>query len=324
MVTSNRGGGKGAGTAAQPSASPTDLFKLPLEEFTAARNALATRLKRGGHAEEAERIRTLNKPPLSAWAVNQLFWQHRVAFDALLQAGEQFRTAQAAQLAGKKGDLRGTLEVRLDALSALSKLAARLLQDTGHAAGPDTGRRITTTLEALAAYGTASEGPRPGELTADVDPPGFEALAALVPRIGGSSERSGVPRVLAFRQTKRPIRNRKKTLSAEEARVEQHVARRAARAAAKVALRMAERTLLKAQSAAGRAEGALKKTAAVARAADEERAALESRLEKATAAASAARVDARQIASDAEEAAQTVTDAERAVEAARQALADLE
>ena len=62
------------------------LFQLSLPEFTAARNALASRLKKGGQAEQAEVVKALQKPPISAWTVNQLFWKHRAAFDSLVDA----------------------------------------------------------------------------------------------------------------------------------------------------------------------------------------------------------------------------------------------
>ena len=74
-----------------------DLFTLPLDEFTAARNALAGRLKKAGKTAEAEQVKGLGKPPVSAWAVNQLYWRHRKPFDALMASAEQFRKAQAAQ-----------------------------------------------------------------------------------------------------------------------------------------------------------------------------------------------------------------------------------
>ena len=98
------------------------LFQLPLAEFTPARNALATTLKKSGDTEEAERVKALPKPPLSAWVANQLYWRHRKAFDQLIAAGDRFRTAQAAQLAGKSADLRAPLDARREALSALTKL----------------------------------------------------------------------------------------------------------------------------------------------------------------------------------------------------------
>ena len=103
------------------------LFRLPLSEFTAARNALAARVKKAGDAGTAEGIKSLTKPSVAAWAVNQLFWKHRIAFDRLLDAGERFRKAQTAQLAGKSADIRAPLEARRAAL-ARARRPAFLLQ----------------------------------------------------------------------------------------------------------------------------------------------------------------------------------------------------
>ena len=177
------------------------LFQLPLPEFTAARNALASRLKKNGHAEQADAVKGLLKPPISAWAVNQLFWKHRTAFDKLLDAGQKFRTAQAAQLSGRSSDLRGPLEARRESLADLSKRAAQLLRDIGNSPSPDVMRRITITLEALSTYGGLEGTPQPGRLSDDVDPPGFETLAALVPRVG-DGEMTGPSRVLRFQQVR--------------------------------------------------------------------------------------------------------------------------
>ena len=70
-----------------------DLFKLPLAEFTDARNELAKRLKQSGRANDANLVKTLTKPSVSAWTVNQLYWNHRVAFDRLFAAGQRFHKA---------------------------------------------------------------------------------------------------------------------------------------------------------------------------------------------------------------------------------------
>jgi len=48
------------------------LFKLPLGEFTPARNALAARLKKAGEQAEADAVKALPKPSVAAWVVNQL------------------------------------------------------------------------------------------------------------------------------------------------------------------------------------------------------------------------------------------------------------
>src|SRR5688500_5287730 len=118
--------GKGAEKGDKGARSASDdvdaLFQLPQSEFTAARNALAARLKKAGHPERADEVKALAKPPVSAWAVNQLYWRHREAFDRLITTGEQFRQAQAAQLSGQSADLRGPLEARRSALSDLSRM----------------------------------------------------------------------------------------------------------------------------------------------------------------------------------------------------------
>src|SRR4029453_8023393 len=46
-----------------------ELFDLAPEEFVAARDELARRLKRGGEAEAAASVKALRRPPLPPWAV---------------------------------------------------------------------------------------------------------------------------------------------------------------------------------------------------------------------------------------------------------------
>ena len=87
-----------------------------------------------------------------------------------------------------------------EALSELSRLAADALERVGHNATPGVMRAVTATLEALSAYGTIPEAPRAGRLVDEVDPPGFETLAALVPNAGGSGGSDAPSRVLRFQQ----------------------------------------------------------------------------------------------------------------------------
>jgi hypothetical protein len=286
------------------------LFQLPLTEFTAARNALAGRLKKAGRTEDAERVKGIQKPPASAWTVNQLFWRHPKEMEDLLTVGEQFRKAQAAQLAGRDADLRSLLNDRRDVLSNLMKRAADILRDSAHAASPDAARRIGTTLEALAAWGRTNGAPRAGRLTDDLDPPGFEALAALVPRSGGGKNASEPSRLLQFRTEER----------ARSAREKKSEDQGALRARAQEAVQAAEKALREAQRDAERAEAALKKAAARAKTAEKEKEEIEKRYEKLQEEARAATKEARRVAQDAEQAAQAVADAESALEKARAAL----
>ena len=72
------------------------LFQLPLNEFTPERNALA---KRAG--SEGGGIKALTKPPVAAWAVNQLFFKDRDRYDALVEAANELRRTHKAVLEGK-------------------------------------------------------------------------------------------------------------------------------------------------------------------------------------------------------------------------------
>src|SRR2546425_10221964 len=157
------------------------LFKLPLTAFVGARKALAARLKKNGLVSEAEGVKALAKPSVSAWTVNQLYWRHRDAFDELIATSQRFRKAQVT---GKMVNMREALEARRDALSHLSDLATEVLRDAGHNPSLDTLRRIGTTLEALSVAISLSDRPTPGRLTHDIDPPGFDSLGSFAPSAG--------------------------------------------------------------------------------------------------------------------------------------------
>jgi hypothetical protein len=145
------------------------LYQLPLDEFTAARNSHA---KSSGAA--AAEIRALQKPPIAAWAINQVYWRGRPAFHALKAAAAALGAAHTAVVTGKKADLRAAGKAHEDALEAVAKLAIAILRDAGQPATDATRQAITTTLRAL----PASTDP-PGRLTQVLQPTGFELLAGL-------------------------------------------------------------------------------------------------------------------------------------------------
>jgi hypothetical protein len=318
-------GGRGKGETARASAT-TDvdaLFKLPLADFTAARNVLSTTLKKSGRQGDAEAVKALPKPSIPAWVVNQLYWRHRHEFDRLMNAGEQFRKAQATHLAGKSTDVREPLNAQREALSKLAQVAAEQLRAGGYSATPEMMRRVTTTLEALSTYGALPDAPRAGRLTDDVAPPGFETLAALVPRVGQATrDHDGPPHVLPFRQETHAPKARATRDSEDEARQreEEH---QAEVTAARAAVQEGERTLRDARKGAEQAEVALKKAATLAKEAERERLDMAKTYEKLVAAADAAKQEAHRVAGEAEEAAQAVADAERALDQARRRLNEL-
>jgi hypothetical protein len=298
-----------------------DLFKLELADFTAARNALASKLQKAGDKDAAAQVKGLAKPPVSAWVVNQLYWRNREAFDRLLTAGARLRQAQASQLAGHVTNLRELLTTHRETLTELVKQAGTILSKSGHQPSPDIMRRVTMTLEGLAAQGLLEGAPAAGRLTADVDPPGFETISALAPRQPGDkpARSAGDARVLAFHTNKRAAANGKgahKGASAADVKAREAERRKAAQAA----LKAAERALAEAKRDAAAAEAAMKKAAVTLKDIEKEKQQLEERLEKITAQAESARQAARRTASEAADAAQVVEDAERAVENAREQL----
>ena len=286
------------------------LFRLPLAEFTSARNTLAARLKKEGRANDAERVKLLAKPSVSAWTVNQLYWNHRKAFDQLMATGRRLRPAQKLRLAGKLAGMRDSLDARREALVHMSELATELLHDAGSNPSPDTLRRITTTLEALSAYAPA-DGPKPGRLTHDLDPPSFDSLASLMSSASAMEDDEPEP----------ITPSRKSSTTANVKRLEE--ARRTKIADAKVSLQDAKRSLSDARARAQSLESAQKKTNAEVKEAEKHRREVEQLLEKATEASKAAARRARSVAEELQEVAKTVDDAKRAVDRATKDLETL-
>lgn len=299
------------------------LFQLPLHEFTAARNALAAHLKKTRQADDAERVKALAKPPASAWAVNQLFWRHRPLFDRLIEAGARFRAAHAAQLQGEPADFREPLAARGRALTDLTRHAAAILREAGHQPTPALMRRLTLTLEAVSAVETPANGARPGRLTRDVDPPGFDSLAALVPRVVSAPKIDGTAsRVLAFDRPSPPAVAA--TPETTETRREAEKARRSARKAAADAVEVAQVVVRQARTALTAAEEQVRRAAARVKEHEAVRLAAEQALDQASKAADTARQEARQLAALAAEAATALAEAERGVELAASELSRLE
>jgi hypothetical protein len=177
-----------SGVASRPLDSQIDrLYKLPLDEFTEARNALAKELA-STSKEHAAEVRALQKPSVPAWAINQVYWHHRPAYHALDAASAALRNAHAAVLAGKRADLRAAGKAHEDALDAVSKAALELLQRSGNPVTDATRQAVGTTLRALP--GSNEE---PGRLSKTLQPGGFELLAGLPAGGAGAAARKAPP-----------------------------------------------------------------------------------------------------------------------------------
>jgi hypothetical protein len=144
------------------------LYRLPLDEFTAARNALA---KQAGPS--APQVKQLEKPSTAAWAVNQLFWQQRKLYDDVIGAASRRRDAYRQLLAGKNTDAAHADDEHRAAIRAAAHASRAILERAGHSPTDAVMTAVSETLDALP--GTES----PGRLTKSLKRIGFDGLEGV-------------------------------------------------------------------------------------------------------------------------------------------------
>lgn len=215
------------------------LFQLPPADFTAARNALAK-----GAGAQAPAIKALTKPPIAAWAVNQLYWKDPERYEALIGAANEMRKTHRAVIEGRKADLRSAGREHELALDAAVKATMALLKNAGQPGTDATKHAVLNTLRALPADEPA------GRLTKTLAPGGFEMLAGVTP--------ADTPRRRVEKPTPAKDGGAAPRGKAAEPKAEREAARAAARAreeraAAERALRDAEQRARQAEFEAARA-----------------------------------------------------------------------
>ena len=212
------------------------LYQLPLDEFTAARNALA---KAAG--DRAAEVKKLEKPNLAAWAVNQLYWRERDVYEAVIKAADKMRAAYKQMLAGRNSDVRAAEERHAEALSDAKQAARRILEAGGHPNPDAVMMPVAETLDAL-----PGEEP-PGRLTKPLRRMGFNVLEGVPISAKAAPARAAVPK------PKEPA----KDLSARERREQEADARELGMARER--LRFAEAAEREAESSLDRAKRALER-----------------------------------------------------------------
>lgn len=142
------------------------LYQADLGAFIPERNALAKASRRAD-------VKTLPKPSVPAWAVNQIYWHQRPLFDRLVARAEAVRDQHRRTLASRSADVRGAETAHRETLREAVDAARRILTEAGHPVTPATVEAVSRTLEAL---------PSPeatGRLVKPLTPAGLEALAGL-------------------------------------------------------------------------------------------------------------------------------------------------
>jgi hypothetical protein len=225
------------------------LFSVPQEEFIAARDELAKRLKAEGRDEEAAEVKAHRRPTVAAWAANQVARQRPGEVAELLAAGAELHKAQRKALSGVKGGgFREAMERRRNAVVALAKAAEEVLREAGKGSA-GTVDALQPTFEAASVDQQAGEALKAGRLERELAAPsGFGGATGL--------------EVVAAPAEKAPARG-KKTVEDEAALAKQEAARREAKESERQAAE-ARRKVMRARASATRAEERAEKAASEA------------------------------------------------------------
>ena len=156
----------------------SELYALPLVDFTRVRNDLAAQAKRRGRKQLAESIKQLRKPTASAWAVNLLVRHHPDEITALLAIGAQLREAQSS-LAGDA--LRELTRQRRQAIAALGRRARAVAVQYGQKLSSASESEVEETLQAALVDPAAGYALRSGRLTAPLSYVGLGPLSVAGP-----------------------------------------------------------------------------------------------------------------------------------------------
>jgi len=182
------------------------LYALPLDEFTARRNELATRLKKDGDAAAAEQVTALVKPTVPAWTINQLARRQKKEMQALLTTGTRLRRAQERALAGGGADaLNAAQAEERESVRDLMQRATAILEEAGRPPTRAVLERIRATLGAAVLTDPERAALKAGRLTTEVQVSGFDALAGIRP----SPPKDAPPDELAERRRQKAEREKK-------------------------------------------------------------------------------------------------------------------
>jgi hypothetical protein len=187
-----------------------DLYQLPREEFTAARNELAAEQKKSGDADEAAATKKLPKPSNAAWLVNRAAGEDPAAAESLLDAGASLRDAyESSGSESGRGALRKAIEAERHAVENLMRSAADLAIESRIGGGALD--KVRETLHALSSDEELRGAFEAGTVAKERTASGIGGTIAPAP--AGSSRGGGRGRTQRNRARERRIREAKDRLA---------------------------------------------------------------------------------------------------------------
>jgi hypothetical protein len=157
-----------------------ELFRLPPEQFTAARNRLVAELRRAGKLPAAAAIATLPRPTPVVWAINQVAHEDGDAVARLLTTAEQLKRAQ---LGRTSQDVPSSVKAYRDTVTALVERSLAHLRAAGRPTTVAVRNRLTGTLMAAAIEPRLHQPLREGQLSREQTVTGFDAFGDVPPSL---------------------------------------------------------------------------------------------------------------------------------------------
>ena len=322
-----------------------DLYALPPEEFTAARDAEVKAARRSGDRGRAAVLAALRRPTGSAYAVNALVRADAALIGQLVELGRQLGAAQSG---GERDALRTLGEQRRQLVEAVADRAG---EAAGRPLTPAVRAEVTATLEAALADPASGAAVLSGRLVRPLSYAGFgevdlsgavagEAAPERTPERPAAEENAAEERAVQEKAVQeKAVEERAAEEAAEQEVAEQRAAEQAAAAERRrrAHRERVEQAVRAAQDAAGALDDATREAerqeqVRAARAADAQRAGEEverageevERAEQALAQAregrDAAQAEARRAERDLERSHAAVSAAQHAAERARAAV----
>jgi hypothetical protein len=153
------------------------LYALPADEFTAARDELARRLRSEGDRDAGAAVKRLRRPSVTAWALNQVRRNNSRECDELIEAGRRLGEGQARLLAGEGRE--SFQRAAADERRLVGELADRAERELVAAGRPVSGavrEKLRATLHAVASDPEAREELAAGRLVRDHEASGLGPL----------------------------------------------------------------------------------------------------------------------------------------------------
>ncbi|MGY4772890.1 hypothetical protein ACXC9Q_38800 (plasmid) [Kribbella sp. CWNU-51] len=164
-----------------------ELYGLPPEQFTAARNQLANTLRDAGDATGSASVKALRKPSVAAWLANRLVRIAPEQIAELTEFGDQLREAHST---ADRDRLKRLTPRRHAMVQRLIDTARADTTSTARTITPTAAQRLAETLDAALVDPGAAQLLRSGCLTSAlrhvgfgvVDESGEPAAVAAVPK----------------------------------------------------------------------------------------------------------------------------------------------